>query len=227
MNLRIHNLTLGFVQSYLIETPDGLFLVDCGMPGSEKAILRVIQQLGGRRLKLIFITHAHVDHAGSAATLKRLTGASLAIHRLDAEALEAAKMLARGQMTPFRLLVALALPLVSPQPARADILLEDEQALDRLGLPGRVVHLPGHTPGSCGLLLDGKTGFLGDLVSTRSGLCLQHHLIDDQAALLQSFRRIRELELDTVYPGHGARSVSGEELRLLIDARLACLECGG
>jgi glyoxylase-like metal-dependent hydrolase (beta-lactamase superfamily II) len=85
MIIQVHPLKLGFFfQAYLIETPDGLFLVDCGMPGHEKTILRAMQRLGRQDLKLIFITHAHVDHAGSAAALKRLTGVQVAVHRLDA-----------------------------------------------------------------------------------------------------------------------------------------------
>jgi glyoxylase-like metal-dependent hydrolase (beta-lactamase superfamily II) len=76
--MNVHPLTLGFVQAYLIETPDGLFLVDCGMPGREKKIQAAMQRLGRQDLKLIFITHAHADHTGSAAALKRLTGAQVA-----------------------------------------------------------------------------------------------------------------------------------------------------
>ena len=107
MNINIHPLTLGFVQAYLIETPNGLFLVDCGMPGQQKNILPVMQRLGCQDLKLIFITHAHADHTGSAAALKKLTGAQVAIHRLDAEALRTAKMPARGRSWLLRQVMAL------------------------------------------------------------------------------------------------------------------------
>jgi hydroxyacylglutathione hydrolase len=223
--LRIHSLSLGFVRAYLVETPAGLLLVDCGMPGSEKAILATMKSLGRRDMQLIFLTHAHVDHAGSAAALQRLTGAPLAIGRQDAPALASGWMPARGRRTPLRLVVDLCMPFLPVQPARPDFLLDDGDPLPLAGLPARIVHLPGHTPGSCGLELDGHTGgpigFLGDLVSSRLGLHLQHHIIADQAALQASFRRIRDLGLALAYPGHGSRPLTGLELSLLVDRRLA------
>jgi glyoxylase-like metal-dependent hydrolase (beta-lactamase superfamily II) len=218
--LNIHSLTLGFVQVYLIETPDGLFLVDCGMPGQEKKILAAMQRLGRQDLKLIFITHAHADHTGSAAALKRLTGAQTAIHRLDAEALRTARMPARGRSWLMRQVMAVMTRLVRLQPVQPDIVLEDGDRLERYGLPGRAIHTPGHSPGSCCLVLDDHSGFVGDLVSTTGEPHLQHDIIDDWAQLHASYLRLRELELEKVYVGHGQRSLSGCELVDLIDAEL-------
>ena len=55
--------------AYLVEAPRGLVLVDSGLPGSEKGILKAIAKLGKKPsdLKLILLTHRHLDHIGSAA----------------------------------------------------------------------------------------------------------------------------------------------------------------
>ena len=220
MNINIHPLTLGFVQAYLIETPDGLFLVDCGMPGQQKNILPVMQRLGRQDLKLIFITHAHADHTGSAAALKKLTGAQVAIHRLDAEALRTAKMPARGRGWLLRQVMALMTRVIRLQPLQPDILLEDGDSLEQYGLPGKVVHTPGHSPGSSCLVLEDGRAFVGDLMSTTGNPHLQHDIVDDWGQLHASYQRLRGLSLEQVYVGHGQRSLSGSELVALIDAEL-------
>ena len=67
--------------AYLVEADNGLVLVDTGLPGSEKRILKAIEGLGRKPadVKLILLTHRHLDHIGSAAALK---GAQL-IKRAD------------------------------------------------------------------------------------------------------------------------------------------------
>jgi hydroxyacylglutathione hydrolase len=220
MNISVHPLTLGFVQAYLIETPDGLFLVDCGMPGQEKNILAAMQRLDRQDLKLIFITHAHADHTGSAAVLKRLTGAQIAIHRLDAEALQTARMEARGRSWLMRQVMRLMTRLVRLQPVQPDIVLEDGDSLEPYGLPGKVFLTPGHSPGSCTLVLADGSGFVGDLVSTTGEPHLQHDIVDDWGQLRASYERLRTLGMERVYVGHGQRSLSGSELKALIDIEL-------
>jgi hydroxyacylglutathione hydrolase len=220
MNIKVHPLTLGFVQAYLIETPGGLFLVDCGMPGQEKNILPAMQKLGRQELKLIFITHAHTDHTGSAAALQRLTGAQVAVHRLDAQALRTATMPARRRSWLLRQLMRITTRLVHLQAVEPDILLEDGDSLECYGLPGKVFHTPGHSPGSCCLVLEDGSGFVGDLVLTSGRPHLQHNIVDNWQQLHATYQRLGDLGMERVYVGHGQRSLSGAELNALIDREL-------
>ena len=132
MPAEVHTIHIGGVCAFLIETESGLVLVDAGWPRTEQPILRRMRALGRSDLRLIFITHAHLDHYGSAAALRRLTGAPIAIHRADAE------FMARGE-TPVRsarswgrlgrwfLRVGHGRAWV--EPASADVLLDDGDAL--------------------------------------------------------------------------------------------------
>ncbi len=185
-----------------------------------------MQRLGRQDLKLIFITHAHTDHTGSAAALKRLTGAQVAIHRLEAQALRTARMPVQGRSWLLRQALGLMTRVVRLQPVEPDVVLEDGDSLERYGLPGKVLHLPGHSPGSCCLVLEDGSGFVGDLVLSTGQPHLQHNIVDDWGQLHASYERLRDLGgpgvpgLKRVYVGHGQRSLSGEELAALIDAEI-------
>jgi hydroxyacylglutathione hydrolase len=219
--MNIHPLNLGFVQAHLIEMPAGLVLVDCGMPRQEGTILRAVEGLGGGDLRLIFITHAHADHYGSAAALVRLTGAPVAIHRADAQAMANGETPVRNSKPLMRLATSLMTRLSPTPPVKADRLLEDSDSLAGYGLPGVVVHTPGHTSGSCCLLLEDGTAFVGDMLSAGKEPHLQRTFVEDAEALRRSYARLRELRLAKVYAGHGPRILTGAELNRLIDADLA------
>ena len=88
---RIHGLDCGFSRVYIVETDSGCLLIDAGFPGEEKKVLDKLKELGRTDLKLIYITHAHFDHYGSAAALRRHTGAPIAVHAKDSAALAEGK----------------------------------------------------------------------------------------------------------------------------------------
>lgn len=79
------------VSSFLIRTRDGLILLDGALPETAPQIARNITALGFSPgdVKVLLNSHAHFDHGGGLAELKRVTGASLAVSALDAPALEA------------------------------------------------------------------------------------------------------------------------------------------
>jgi hydroxyacylglutathione hydrolase len=218
--MNIHSLTLGFVQAYLIETPASLVLVDCGMPRREGAILRAVEQVGRGDLKLIFITHAHADHYGSAATVARLTGAPVAVHRADAQAMANGETPVRGSRPLVRLVTWLMVRLSPTPPVPADLLLEDGDGLVQYGVPGAIMHTPGHTAGSSCLVLEDGTAFVGDMLSAGKEPHLQRTFVEDADALRQSYARLRDLRLSRVYAGHGSRILTGEELNRLIAAEI-------
>jgi glyoxylase-like metal-dependent hydrolase (beta-lactamase superfamily II) len=85
--IRIPILPFGMVNAHLIKSGAGCVLVDAGIPGSERKIERVLLRhgLSFTDIKLIIVTHAHTDHAGSAARLRALSRAPILAHRDDAD----------------------------------------------------------------------------------------------------------------------------------------------
>jgi hydroxyacylglutathione hydrolase len=217
----IHPISLGFVQAYLIETPPGLVLVDCGMSGHEKSILKEMKQLGRDDLKLIFITHAHADHYGSAGALKRLTGAQIGMHFADAQNMLQGTSLPHVRSRIMQMVMSIMRRFSKTPLVEVDILLQGGDDLTRFGLPhSLVIHTPGHSPGSVTLVLEDKTAFVGDLISTTGKAHLQRSIVDNWEQLRETFIRLQGLKLNKIYVGHGRRSLSGEELERLIDLEL-------
>ncbi len=170
-------------------------------PGDEAE--RILQVLDRHRLSLkaILHTHAHLDHVGASHRLQEITGATVAMHRED---------LFLHANLPMQ---AAFLGLDAPSPARIDHFLTDEEELKVGGLQARVVHTPGHTPGSLcfhlpgerEMLLTGDTLFAGSIGRTD----LWGGSYEE---ILRSLKRLLiygdEIE---VYPGHGSPTTIGRE----------------
>lgn len=213
--MRVHPLRLPLANAYLIENEAGLYLIDAGGPGDADRIQRRMQQLGRTDLRLIFLTHAHIDHSGAAAELKRRTGAAVAIHPADADDLAAGRT-SLGSVRGRGRLIGGLLPLLErvrpSEPIQADLFSQDGISFADMGLPARVIHSPGHTPGSSCLVTEDGLVFAGDLVSTTGGPHPQRFFAHDWSQVSESVRLLQELTPKLTFPGHGRRPLTSEEV---------------
>ena len=174
--------------------------------------------MGGGKLRLIYITHAHFDHYGSARALRERTGAPIAIHAADGAAMAAGETplrLVRERGWLGRLLLPLAERVLDPEPTQADVLLAEGQPVSAYGLDAVVMHTPGHTPGSSSLILATEVAFVGDLLSTVGRLHAQNLYASDWSQLAASVSRLKRQSLSRIYAGHGRRPASGAQLQRL------------
>lgn len=216
--VQVHAIRLRMSLAYLIEWADLLVLVDAGLRGEEGRIMASIAGLNHRHLDLIYITHGHLDHYGSAAAVRRLTGAPIAIHKADAQAMASGETRlgeARGRGRILAALLPLVHPLLRPEPAEADILLENDHELDAFGLNARALYTPGHTLGSTCLIVEDRIAFSGDLVTTTGGPHIQRAFAQDWRRIPSSLRRLQEASPEWVYPGHGRQLLRAEALQAL------------
>ena len=188
--------------AYLVETDDGLLVVDTGLSGNADRIIAAVRGIGHEPgdVHAIVLTHPDPDHIGSLVRLKELTGAKVAIHADDAGALAGREPGKRPKGLLGVVFSMLAL-IVPPNPVDADIVLNDGDSLAGF----TIMHTPGHTAGSITLYRDGIV-FSGDaLLSDSKGrvrlpvkmLCADY----DQA--LASAEAIRALGYRILLPGHG------------------------
>ncbi len=194
---------------YLIVEPDGLTLIDTGIPGSEYKILQYISDLGHspRDLKRILLTHSDLDHVGSLFALKQASGGRTYASDIEAKAITLGR--ASRQIKPANLLRRVLFFFLrfrfKAAPMQIDELLTDGEVLPVLG-GLRVVETVGHTPGHISFYAPTlKVLFPGDsMVSDEKGLYSSRPANTwDEAKANESVRKQAALGASTVCPGHG------------------------
>ncbi|MFZ5923664.1 MAG: MBL fold metallo-hydrolase [Bacillota bacterium] len=171
-------------------------------PGAEPDKILAALRASGLVCKLIVNTHGHVDHIMANRAVKEATGAPIAIHGKDARALS----------DPVANLSVLVPPDASDAPSPPPDRLLDEGDVVAAGCVRlRVVHVPGHTPGSISLVGDGLV-FSGDTLFAGGGIGRTDFPGGSYETLLGSIKKLFTLPSQTVvYPGHGPSTTIGEE----------------
>ena len=212
----LKRLGLGNVAAYLIYRPGEAILVDCGNKGSEARIVKCLKGLGleAEMLKLLILTHVHFDHAGAAQRLKELTSCKIMVHQSEETRLrEGFTPIPAGTRWKAKVVVGLgrtfARNIGAFPGAEADIRVRESYGLEEFGFPGRVIHTPGHTHGSMVVLMREGELIGGDTIFGLEGKQHFPPFAEDLPALLDSWRRIRDLQPSMLYPAHG-RSFSWE-----------------
>jgi glyoxylase-like metal-dependent hydrolase (beta-lactamase superfamily II) len=82
----LYEIPLGIVNVWILESQDGLVLIDSGVPGSAEKIFAAVREIGHQPadIRHILLTHTHPDHFGSLAALQRTTRATTYAHPIDA-----------------------------------------------------------------------------------------------------------------------------------------------
>ena len=205
----LYMLPVGPVNTFLLKTSDGCALIDTGLPGSAEKIVSAIRQAGKNvaDIRHIILTHAHPDHIGSFAALKKRTNARAYMHPADAyiaasgkgfRPMKAAPGLKRGVM--FRLFVR---PMPSVEAAPIEHAVEDGEML----LPSlTAIHVPGHCAGQIALLWQQHGGVLiaADACSNLMGLGLSLALgYEDLEQGRRSLHKLSALDFRVACFGHG------------------------
>ncbi len=218
--MRVDTIFTGVANAHIVTTEQGILVVDAGMPHTAFRILGKIRALGytPQDVRLILITHGHIDHAGGARALQRATGAPIALHRLDMPLVATPELkmppARTATVTAFGRVVKAfgwAVPLETFAP---DVCVEDGQSLREFGMDARVVHTPGHTDGSVSVLFDDGTMFVGDAILNLIRVSFPLWW-ENAAASHESACKIQSLQPRICYSGHG-RAFGSDELETFV-----------
>lgn len=170
-------------------------LIDTGT-GMDDAIEQAVRKrLDGRSLDFIINTHAHFDHCGGN---KRLN-AEVLIHRDDAKELSSGRFYDTYKFFDDEM------------PLKFDRLLLGGDRIELGDSILKVIHTPGHTIGSISLFLeDEMVLFSGDTLFTNGGFG-RTDLGGDDKMLLNSLERLKDVNFDTLYPGHEGPVENGKQ----------------
>ena len=189
---------------YLVQEEDGLTLVDTTISSPAADVAVLVKQLG-KELRRVALTHAHSDHVGGVAGVRRLfPGAEVSIAERDARILAGDRTLLPAE----------------PQTAVKGSFAKVDWKPDRLLKPGdrvgslEVIASPGHTPGHVAFLdVRDKALIAGDALQTRGGIAVSGDMrllfpfvalgTWNKPAALTSAAAMRALEPSLLAGGHG------------------------
>ncbi len=203
--------------AYVVETSEGLVMIDSGLRADAAPVLAELSTLGleARKVKAILITHAHGDHTGGAGYFREKHGARIHAGRADAAILEAG-----GPRDAF--FSTFYIPSENPHRTTIDVKIDGGESIDFGDTRFQAIATPGHTPGSVCWLMNRKglyvlfsgdviMGLVGDLgergelakpLGTYSAYLAPRYR-GDAVAFLASLRMLRKLDrVDLILPGH-------------------------
>jgi glyoxylase-like metal-dependent hydrolase (beta-lactamase superfamily II) len=172
-------------------------LVDIGWPGTLGTMTANLKRMGVPldEIRYALATHYHIDHAGIAEDLKR-EGVPLLVVDVQSEAIPRMKRWTKPADNYLE---------ITPEGNRTISIDGSRRLLHEIGIPGEILHTPGHTDHCVTLLTDDGSAFTGDLPA-------EAYAFDNPVAL-ESWRCLRERGAFRIYPAHGpVRSIDGEQV---------------
>jgi glyoxylase-like metal-dependent hydrolase (beta-lactamase superfamily II) len=167
----------GNVHAFLIDSEQGLILIDALFDTDGAPVIAAIEAIGAKvgGLKHIIVTHAHRSHIGGLAALKKRSGAKVWSHEWEADIVAGERpaqpvpLFPRRPLQVYHLQFGLALGLMPHEHCEVDAFLRSG---DNVG-PLQVIHTPGHSPGHLSFYWpEQRVLFVGDALVTWPRLAL-------------------------------------------------------
>jgi glyoxylase-like metal-dependent hydrolase (beta-lactamase superfamily II) len=199
---------LSFVNAFLVKANEGFILIDTGLPMHWEKLDSALTSAGclPGKLKLVIITHGDLDHTGNCARLQEKYKCKIAIHKDDSFMVENGIRLKRKARTLSAKIFMTIMKMRRKKSAiptfKPDMTLTEGQRLSEYGIDATIIHIPGHTKGSIGIMTDDGILFSGDTFNNMRKPELATY-IENSDDLKNTYARLKKMNIKTIYPGHG------------------------
>jgi glyoxylase-like metal-dependent hydrolase (beta-lactamase superfamily II) len=212
----LHRIGNDIVAAYVIDTEEGVTVVDAGLAGHWHDLMAELASMGRSPADIrgLVLTHGDTDHIGFAERLRRERRVPVYVHEADADRargkVKSKASWGRLRLGPTARFFGYALRKGGFRTTYVGevVGVHDGQVLDLPGAP-RIIGLPGHSPGSIAIHVPiADAVFVGDGLTTRHVLTGRRGpqpapFTDDPGQALASLRRLEGLQATWVLPGHG------------------------
>ena len=198
-NIYIQN--INYSNLYIIKGKSGDILIDTGFIVRKK---RLKKWLDKYNIKLIILTHAHIDHIWNAAYIKKLYNCQIALGINDLYNIDNSKINSVPSKKRHYLwtkIMNYGMKKIIPNLFDIDILLKNNQIIRRCGIELKIIDLPGHTNGSIGIIYKNYL-FAGDaLVNRFKKIQIEYQNQNHQGAL-KTYNKILSISPSIIFIGH-------------------------
>jgi glyoxylase-like metal-dependent hydrolase (beta-lactamase superfamily II) len=220
----LHRIGNDIVAAYLVDTDDGVTVIDAGLTGHWRELTAELATLGRSLgdVRGVILTHGDTDHLGFAERLRHDYGVPVYVHEADA-ARARGEVKAKASWGRIKLgatarffWYAIRKGAIRTTYLTEVVKVYDGQVLELPGAP-RIIGLPGHSPGSIAISVPVADAiFVGDGMTTRHVLTGRRGpqpapFTDDPELALTSLSRLEGLQASWLLPGHGTPWAGGVE----------------
>jgi len=200
---KVERIKCGNGNCYLVSKENNTILVDTSRTKYKDEILELCRT---KDVKLILLTHGHVDHIQNAAYLSKELNAPIAMHKADYALIKdnmTEPMFAHGMLG--KLVLALSMKSFKEdkiQPFEPAIYVQEGDSLENYGIQAEIIELPGHTKGSIGLKVGTTDIIVGDALMNMF-YPSKSMLYGNKEIMEKSAKKIGDINNVTVHFGHG------------------------
>ena len=191
----------GYFNIYVIKGIDGDILIDTGFIGIKRNLKKWLDNFN---IKLIILTHAHVDHIWNTSYLKELYNCEVAIGVNDIDNIDNSKICSKPVARRYRAwskLMNYGMKKFVPTYFEIDYELKNNEVINKYGLDLKIIDLPGHTDGSIGIIYKDYL-FCGDVLVNRKRVIEAAYQNQDNEKAIDSLLKIKDINPKIIFIGH-------------------------
>ena len=196
---------------YVIKGENGDILIDTGFIGMRKKLKKWLDKFN---IKLVILTHAHVDHIWNAAYIRNLYNCKIAISENDIKNIGNTELYSSASKEKYEnwtKLMHFGMKKFIPEKFVIDIILKNNQIIDEFGINLKIISLKGHTDGSIGILYKNYL-FAGDALVNRHKKPEIAYQNQNNEEAKKSYKKIIDLSPEIIFIGHDEEIVNKVEI---------------